>query len=213
MTPARATRRRMAALGAWALAPMLALLPGVAAWAGAVEVRVTGAGGGPLPGAVVFLEPVGARPALPPPVPVDITQVERRFDPAVTVVPVGTPVSFPNKDTVRHHVYSFSPAKRFEIKLYIGTPAQPVVFDQPGIVVLGCNIHDNMTGWVVVVDTPWRGQTDARGQVAWPAVPAGRYRLRTWHPGLPPGDPPSQDELRVTDAPTQAAVALAGVRP
>lgn len=184
-----------------------------AAGAGPLEVRVTGAGGAPLPGAVVFLEPLGARPAMPPPPAKEIAQVERRFEPEVSVVPVGTSVSFPNRDTVRHHVYSFSPAKRFEIKLYVGTPANPVVFDQPGIVVLGCNIHDQMTAWIVVVDTPWHGIADARGVVAWPGVPAGRYRLRTWHAGLPTGDVPTSRELTIGEASMATTTALPNVRP
>jgi len=107
----------------------------------------------------------------------------------VSVVTVGTAVNFPNRDTVRHHVYSFSPIKKFEIKLYVGTPTAPVVFDSPGIAALGCNIHDSMAAWVVVVETPYNGLTGANGKLSLGAVPAGSYRLRTWHPGLAPGAP------------------------
>ena len=115
----------------------------------------------------------------------------------VTVVTVGTAVAFPNRDTVRHHVYSFSPAKRFELKLYVGTPAAPVVFDQPGIAVLGCNIHDNMVGWVVVVETPYHALAPATGVAKLPDVPPGRYRLRVWHAGLPPGTPATETPFEV----------------
>jgi plastocyanin len=89
----------------------------------------------------------------------EMAQQKKQFVPEVLVVPVGSEVRFPNHDTVRHHVYSFSPAKKFELKLYTGTPANPVLFDRPGVVVLGCNIHDQMVGWILVVDTPYYAQT------------------------------------------------------
>ena len=184
-----------------------------AAWAGAVEVRVTDAAGRPLSSAVVFLESREAKAAMKPALGVEIAQVDKQFVPQVTVVPVGTAVSFPNRDTVRHHVYSFSPVKKLEIKLYVGTPAAPVVFDQPGIAVLGCNIHDNMAAWVVIVETPWYGQSSADGRVAWPQVPPGTYRLRTWHPSLVAGAPAAEQALKVEAAALQVAVRLAGAAP
>ena len=101
-----------------------------------------------------MLEPASGRLPVKPLGGVQIAQAKRQFSPRVTVVTVGTPVTFPNFDTVRHHVYSFSPVKTFELKLYAGVPNAPVVFDKPGIAVLGCNIHDQMAAWVVVVDTP-----------------------------------------------------------
>jgi plastocyanin len=196
--------------------PLLATtLLAAAGWAGAgpVEVRVTDAAGRPLPHAVVFLESREARAALKPAAGVEIAQASRQFTPQVTVVPVGTSVTFPNRDTVRHHVYSFSTTKKFEIKLYVGTPTAPVVFDQPGIAVLGCNIHDNMAAWVVVVDTPYVARTGADGRATLPQVPPGNYRLRTWHAGLPPGAPAADSALKVDVAPAQAAVHLAEARP
>jgi hypothetical protein len=81
-------------------------------------------------------------------------------------------------------VYSFSKPKPFELPLYHGTTAAPVVFDNPGEVVLGCNIHDNMFGYIYVVDTPWFAKTDAAGKLTIAAVPAGKYRARLWYPGL-----------------------------
>ena len=184
-----------------------------AAWAGAVEVWVTDAAGRPLSSAVVFLESREAKTAMKPAVGVEIAQVDKQFTPQVTVVPVGTAVSFPNRDTVRHHVYSFSPVKKLEIKLYVGTPAAPVVFDQPGIAVLGCNIHDNMAAWVVIVETPWYGQSSADGRVAWPQVPPGTYRLRTWHPSLAAGAPAAEQALKVEASALQLSVKLAGATP
>ncbi len=200
--------------GAWAalLALCCAMLPAPAA-AGLLEVRVLDGNGRPLPDAVVFLESASARAAVRPAAAVDIAQVQRRFDPAVTVVPVGTAVSFPNRDTVRHHVYSFSPTKKFELKLYVGTPLAPVVFDQPGIAVLGCNIHDQMAAWVVVVPTPYHGKAGADGLVRLGNVPAGSYQLRTWHASLPVGAPAAEQTLAVQAGAQQLGVRLAGAAP
>ena len=91
---------------------------------------------------------------------------------------------FPNKDDVRHHVYSFSPAKRFELPLYAGTPAAPVVFDRPGIVAIGCNIHDWMLGYLYVAETPYLARTGADGRARLENLPAGRYVVRVWHPRM-----------------------------
>ena len=157
------------------------------AWATTVQVHVQGAQGQPVTDAVLMLEPVGAKAPVKPAAAVDIAQEGRRFVPAVTVVPVGTKVSFPNRDTVRHHVYSFSPAKKFELRLYVGRPENPIEFDRGGVVVLGCNIHDSMVGWVVVSDTPWFGKSPASGLVSLAEVPAGAYTLRAWHPDMPAG--------------------------
>ena len=88
-----------------------------------------------------------------------VDQVDKEFTPKVNAILVGTSVIFPNHDNVRHQVYSFSPAKRFELPLYAGVPAQPVVFDTPGVVVLGCNIHDWMVGYVYVSESPYFAKT------------------------------------------------------
>jgi plastocyanin len=178
-----------------------------------MEVRVLDSTGKPLPDAVVFLESREARAAVKPAPQVDVAQAHKQFEPQVTVVPVGTAVNFPNRDTVRHHVYSFSPVKKFEIKLYVGTPAAPVVFDQPGVAVLGCNIHDQMAAWVLAVATPWYGKTGADGVLRLPQVPAGSYRLRTWHASLPVGAPAADQALVVDTAAQQLVLRLAGAAP
>jgi plastocyanin len=175
---------------------LLALLA-TGAQAASVELRAVGSDGKPLPEAVFFLESASAKAASKPVQGTEIGQVERRFSPRVTVVTVGSEVRFPNRDKVRHHVYSFSPTKTFELKLYTGTPANPVVFDKPGIAVLGCNIHDNMVAWVVVVETPHYGVASAQGALKLDNVPPGTYRLRSWHPGLPPGAPATDEALVV----------------
>jgi plastocyanin len=79
-------------------------------------------------------------------------QVDLSFSPKVIAVSTGTLVQFPNSDETRHHVYSFSPAKTFELRLFRGNEAPPVEFDQAGLVVIGCNIHDSMLGYIYVTD-------------------------------------------------------------
>lgn len=162
------------------------VLIGHLAMAAGLQVQVRDKNGKPLPNAVVFLESAEAKSAAKPLKGIEVSQAAKQFSPAVTVVTTGTSVLFPNNDTVRHHVYSFSPAKTFDLKLYAGVPANPVVFDKSGIAVLGCNIHDNMVAWVVVVDTPYFGKTDAQGHLSLD-LPPGNYKLRTWHASLPTG--------------------------
>lgn len=174
----------------------LSMGPSIAA---SVQLTVVDEQGRPVPGAVVFLDSPQASKVVRPMAQVDMAQQNKRFVPDVLLVTRGTPVAFPNRDTVRHHVYSFSPTKRFELKLYVGTPAQPVVFDQPGVAVLGCNIHDQMIAWVVVVDTPYRAQADADGRVVLDNVPPDAYQLRLWHQRLPVGAAAQAQALSMTD--------------
>ena len=178
-----------------------------------VQVQVQDASGRSVADAVVFLESDQARRQVRPVAGLEMAQNHKQFVPQVLIVPVGSEVRFPNHDTVRHHVYSFSPAKKFELKLYAGTPAQPVRFEQSGVVVLGCNIHDQMVGWVLVLDTPYYAQTSASGQAALSAVPAGRYRLRTWHARLPAGAPVPEQALEVSASGATALVRLAELAP
>lgn len=96
-------------------------------------------------------------------------QIDSSFVPRVLVVQKGQSVSFPNSDDFRHHVYSFSAAKAFEIQLYKGTDVPPVFFDKPGLVALGCNIHDDMIGYIYVADNTLALKTDRNGQVQLPA--------------------------------------------
>ena len=185
---------------------LLSTLPAAAA---TVEVQALGSDGKPLPETVVFLESSEARAAARPLQGTEIVQLERRFVPRVSVVTTGTAVSFPNRDTVRHHVYSFSAIKPFDLKLYAGTPANPVAFDRAGIAVLGCNIHDPMVAWVVVVDTPYFAVAGASGALRLDKVPPGNYRLRSWHAGLPPGTPAADTALVVPVGGAQVQVTLA----
>lgn len=200
-------RAARALVGAAALTTTLALLPAGHADAALLEVTVTGADGRPLPNAVVYLESAAAAAALRSTPPHEIAQEGKQFVPQVSVVGVGTAVQFPNRDTVRHHVYSFSPAKVFELKLYIGTPPAPVAFDQPGLVVLGCNIHDAMVAWVLVVPTPYHAVSSADG-TARIELPPGTYALRSWHNGLPPQTSPQSQGVQVLAGGTRASARL-----
>jgi plastocyanin len=164
------------------LALTVASPPGRAA---SLQASVRSADGKPLADAVVVAVPdqraamAGAKPRAD-----EIDQVDKEFVPHVKAVLVGSAVSFPNHDHVRHHVYSFSPAKRFELPLYAGVPAEPVVFDKPGVVVLGCNIHDWMVGYVYVSESPWFARTGADGTATIADLPPGGYSVRVWQPQL-----------------------------
>lgn len=151
--------------------------------AGNVRVEIKDPKGAPVADAVASLVPLDTRPVLQPPAePVVIAQNKEEFQPYVTAIVVGTRVSFPNQDKVQHHVYSQSKAKPFEIPLYRGEAKAPVQFDQPGVVALGCNIHDWMSAYVVVLATPHFARSGDDGLVPLAALPAGRYRLEVWHP-------------------------------
>jgi plastocyanin len=186
----------------------MAWLAAGACQSAAVDIALQSTDGKPLADGALFLESKEARAALKPAVGVEIEQAAKQFTHRVTVVPLGSEVVFPNRDKVRHHVYSFSAAKNFELKLYNGTPSNPVLFDKPGIAVLGCNIHDNMLAWVVVVETPYYGLTGAPGQLHLDNVPAGNYMLRAWHPLLPPGSPALEQPLVVSAGNTAVTVRL-----
>lgn len=113
-----------------------------------------------------------------------IGQHDNSFVPHILVVETGTLVEFPNTDEVSHHVYSFSPAKSFELPLYKGNVHEPLRFDVPGVVTLGCNIHDGMLGYILVVDTPHFGLTDEHGRARLEDLPLGDYTVHVWTPRM-----------------------------
>ena len=154
------------------------------AWAAPLTVRVTDSSGRPVPDAVVTLRPAGAAARPAPSGSYSVSQKDMQFHPFVLVVPVGAKVSFPNLDPTRHHVYSFSTAKRFELKLFAKDQSRSVVFDKPGVVALGCNIHDAMTAFVVVTDTPFTAKTGANGLAVFANVPVSAGKISVWHPYL-----------------------------
>jgi plastocyanin len=151
--------------------------------AGGLVVAVQTANGRPLAGAVVTLRPLNGNSHSSTPVNAVMDQINRTFVPDLLVIPVGSTVAFPNSDSVSHQIYSFSPAHKFQLPLYRGKPYPPVIFDQAGIVTLGCNIHDSMLAYVLVTDAPFFGRADATG--SWSVdLPHGTYRLTIWQPRM-----------------------------
>jgi plastocyanin len=161
---------------------MLAFAIPIGLPAASVDAQVRDAAGKPVADAVVYAVAVSGAPDSRPRKTVAIEQVDREFVPHVSVVQAGTIVTFPNRDPIMHHVYSFSPAKAFEIKLYTGKPPGGILFDKPGVVTLGCNIHDWMIAYLIVVPTPHFAKSDEGGVARLRDVPAGAYELRIWHP-------------------------------
>jgi plastocyanin len=167
------------------LAVIAALFAGTAANAADLDVQIRAPNGGPVRDAVVTLH-LARQPTPAPKIGSGyaIDQQDIQFHPLVTVVPAGASVAFTNHDPVRHHVYSFSEAKRFELKVNERQVNRVVAFDKPGIVPLGCNIHDRMIAFIDVVDTPWAAKTDANGNVSFRGVPATGVTIDVWHPYL-----------------------------
>lgn len=176
--------------------------------AASLSVRVTDTGGQGLADAVVYAEPASGAVSLKAPKTIEIEQKGRKFLPPVTVIQVGTNISFPNNDTVRHHVYSLSPAKVFDLKLYSGKPENPVQFDKAGTVVIGCNIHDQMVAYIHVVPTPYFAKTDASGNARLDGLPAGKYALKAWHFGLPVGATIPEQGIDMTNGDMSASITL-----
>src|SRR6266480_2355737 len=151
--------------------------------AGSVEVTVKDGSGALVSDAVVYAKTSGAQ-AVPAKKQTIVDQQNKQFIPYVTALQVGTAVIFPNKDNIRHHVYSFSSAKKFELPLYTGVPAEPVMFDKVGFVTLGCNIHDWMIAYVAVLPTPYFQVTGKEGRATLKNLPAAKYTIEVWHPLL-----------------------------
>ncbi|PAW68071.1 MAG: hypothetical protein B9S34_03650 [Opitutia bacterium Tous-C1TDCM] len=161
---------------------LLGFVGGAPRLAGAILVEIKDGKGQPVADAVASLTPLDRTPVIKvPDEPAVIVQDNEEFSPVVTVVVVGGKVLIPNRDKVQHHVYSLSPAKRFDIPLYKGEMKEPVVFDRPGVVALGCNIHDWMAAYVVVLATPHFAKSAAAGNAQIGDLPPGRYRLEVWH--------------------------------
>jgi hypothetical protein len=197
--------RLLLTLALWCLAPAVA-------WAGDVAVSVRTPSGAPVADAVVSIDAPFTGP-IKFAWPYRMAQKNIRFEPFVLVVPAGADVAFPNLDQVRHHVYSFSPAKAFELKLYGREETRVVHFDKPGVIELGCNIHDGMIAYIDVVETPYVAKTDAHGQAVIRNVPAGAQTLKVWRPYLKaPRNTLTQPVASPREGVVQVTV-LADVRP
>ena len=189
------------------LAPLLAL--SVGAGAGEISAVVKDAEGKPVPDAVVFVYEAPGGKFKAPETPAVMDQVNLDFEPHVLAVQVGTKVKFPNKDKVHHHLYSFSKAKKFELPLYKGEDVEPVVMDKAGIVKLGCNIHDWMLGYILVLDNPYFAKTGADGRAVLSGVPAGSYKVAAWSERLKGEVEDFLQTIAVGEAPAKAAFKLA----
>jgi plastocyanin len=149
--------------------------------AATVSGRITTPDGEAVVNAVVFVNapvPLDAAAATSR---AEMNQVDKTFVPAVLPIVAGTRVYFPNKDQIQHHVYSFSRTKSFELPLYRGEEAPPVLFDKPGVVKLGCNIHDWMSAIILVVPSRFFAVTDTEGRYSIRDLPPGDYSLVPWH--------------------------------
>ncbi|WP_111498443.1 methylamine utilization protein [Marinobacter bohaiensis] len=177
-----------------------------------INIVVRDAGtGSPVPNAVIMLPDSGA--AQPLDQPAVVVQSGRQFHPHLQVVPVGSLVEFPNRDNTQHHVYSFSPARRFNIELYSGRPESPIRFPDPGVVELGCNIHDRMQAFILVSPYATNVVTDDAGHARIEPAPDAPFPVRIWHERLPDNTAPETRrvepengsiELTLTLTPAQA---------
>jgi plastocyanin len=184
-----------------ALALSGCFLKAAGALAATLVVAVQTADGRPLPGAVLTVHSLAGtdRPGVP--VNAVMDQVNRAFMPDLLVIPTGSTVEFPNSDSINHQIYSFSPAKKFQLPLYRGKRYPPMRFEHAGLVTLGCNIHDSMLAYVLVTDAPHFGRTEGTG--SWSVdLPSGTYRVSVWHPRMRDGAEP---ERQVTIADTDRA--------
>ncbi len=177
--------------------PLLLLAAALSAPAAEFSSTLSSPKGEPVADAVISLIPLDApAPPVAATAQIEIAQQDQEFIPYVSVVQAGTKVVFPNRDTVQHHVYSLSKPRKFELPLYNPGQRESLVFEIPGLVTIGCNIHDWMISHLVVVPTPWFAKSDAQGAVKITA-PAGRYRAEVWHPRLAK---PDTREIVLTEA-------------
>ena len=180
-------------------------------YAGSLSVKVVDQKGNALENAVVFLTP---QFTLKAPVPIrddaEMRQQNILFSPAVLPVRVGTKVSFPNFDESRHHVYSFSKPKRFELQLYGKDESNSIIFDTPGVVAIGCNIHDNMLAYILVTEVPIFSKTGSDGLTEFTDLENGQYEMTAWHPGVRKNGAPASQLVTFSgeDLETEAKIRL-----
>jgi plastocyanin len=170
--------------------------------AASVMFELTDQDGHPVANAVVALS--SSTQASPEPASsqqIIIDQRNETFIPLVSILGHGGAVIFRNSDRVRHHVYSFSPLKQFQLVLNPNESSQPVKFDKTGVVAIGCNIHDRMVTYVYVTDTKWTALTHNDGSGIMPSVPKGDYKVTVWHPQLKPGAAPVTQTVSVGTQP------------
>jgi plastocyanin len=182
----------LAVLGLATASPLLA--------AGGIDIRILDRDGLPVPEVVVTARRIDAEPeAATGGAATRMNQHALAFEPHILIVQVGTAVEFPNADDVRHHVYSFSPARQFNFSIESGAIHESLRFNVPGIVTLGCNIHDDMLAYIVVVDTPHFAKTGPDGTAELTGLDAGRYELAIWSSRIAQKHQPEPIGITVTD--------------
>jgi plastocyanin len=169
-----------------------------AAWATDLQVRVLQQNGKPLRGAVVTVHVIAAATAAAAPIHAVMDQLDLAFAPDLMVIPAGSTVNFINSDKVSHEVYSYSSAHPFKLGLYRGNGHRPELFDRPGLVTLGCNIHDAMLAYILVTDAAYYGTTGADGSWAQADIVRGKYRIEVWSPRLAGAGQMLQQEITVS---------------
>jgi plastocyanin len=180
----------------------------------AISGRVVDAEGKPVNQAVVFVQPLGEERAAAKTF-ATMDQVDKTFVPGVLPITVGTQVRFPNRDQIRHHVYSFSRTKNFELPLYKGEDAPPVLFDKIGVVKIGCNIHDWMSAIILVLPTSHFATTDEEGRYTLAGLPPGTYTLVAWHALSREKPEETQQQIQLADSGAEATfkLSLVAARP
>ena len=182
-----------------------------------MRISVKDAKGRPVENAVVTLHPQDqSSGTIKFGWPMRIDQKDYQFDPFVLIAPVGATVAFPNLDEIRHHVYSFSKAGRFELRLYGKDEAKSAQFNKVGVIAVGCNIHDQMSAYIYVVDTPFASKTGPDGIAVLANVPRGVGLLSVWHPRsiaknmsdvrdvvVPQGDSTQSFQVRLREPPVR----------
>jgi plastocyanin len=130
---------------------------------------------------VVWLTPIGQQTTVTPMEHVRLVQRDKRFIPHLLVITTGTKVQFPNQDPFFHNVFSLYKGKRFDLGLYEAGSSRSVEFDKPGVSFIFCNIHPEMSGLILVLNTPYFGESDKGGDVVIHGLPPGRYRMNVWY--------------------------------
>ncbi len=147
---------------------------------------------------VIALKPIGVAAPAAVPETITVTQENLQFKPYISVIRKGSSVVFANRDTVEHHIKSFSSSRPFEIAVHKpGATPPPIRFDSEGAIVAYCILHDWMRAYVYVADTPWYGTSNATGSTRIENVPAGEYEITAWHPDLGQFKPPLTTKLTV----------------
>lgn len=189
----------------------IAMLPAAAA---TLKLQAADQGGKPLADAVAVLVPETPDTA-PKPAPRDhvIDQKNETFLPLVEIVAAGDQVIFRNSDRTRHHVYTFSPLGQFEFVLKPNESSTPVKLQKPGVIPVGCNIHDFMINYLFVTDSRWAGKSDEKGVVTLTDVPPGSYAVKWWHPRQRPGAQPVTQTVTVSGDQASASVSVPVMAP